>query len=92
VDAPRFEVDAAKAGLFGAAARRYLPSIRDEMLAPDRSGVRPKLAGPGEGFRDFVIEEASAHGAPGLVNLLGIESPGLTASEAIGERVAELVR
>jgi L-2-hydroxyglutarate oxidase LhgO len=91
VDAPRYDVDPAKAALFGAAARRYLPALTDDLLAPDRSGVRPKLAGPGEGFRDFVIEEASAHGAPGLVNLLGIESPGLTASEAIGERVAELI-
>jgi L-2-hydroxyglutarate oxidase LhgO len=91
VEAPRFDVDPGKAALFGAAARRYLPGLRDEMLAPDRSGVRPKLAGPGEGFRDFVIEEASAHGAPGLVNLLGIESPGLTAAEAIGERVAALI-
>ena len=91
VEAPRFDVAPAKAALFCAAARRYLPSIREDMLAPDRSGVRPKLAGLGDGFRDFVIEEASAHGAPGLVNLLGIESPGLTASEAIGERVAELI-
>lgn len=91
VDAPRYDVDPAKARCFGAAARRYLPSITDDLLAPDRSGVRPKLAGPGEAFRDFVIEEATAHGAPGLVNLLGIESPGLTASEAIGERVAELL-
>lgn len=91
IDAPRFDVDPRKAALFGAAARRYMPGITDESLAPDRSGVRPKLAGPGEAFRDFVIEEASAHGAPGLVNLLGIESPGLTASEAIGERVADLV-
>jgi L-2-hydroxyglutarate oxidase LhgO len=91
VDAPRYDVDPAKAALFGAAARRYLPALTDDLLAPDRSGLRPKLAGPGEGFRDFVIEEASAHGAHGLVNLLGIESPGLTASEAIGERVAELI-
>ena len=91
VDAPRYDVDPAKGALFGAAARRYLPALTDDLLAPDRSGVRPKLAGPGEGFRDFVIEEASAHGAPGLVNLLGIESPGLTASEAIGERAADLI-
>jgi L-2-hydroxyglutarate oxidase LhgO len=91
VDAPRYDVDPAKARVFGAAARRYLPGLTDDLLEPDRSGVRPKLAGPGEGFRDFVIEEASRHGAPGLVNLLGIESPGLTASEAIGERAADLI-
>ena len=58
-------------------------------LIPDYAGIRPKLAGPGEGFRDFVIEELSAQGAPGLIACIGIESPGLTASLAIAERVAE---
>jgi L-2-hydroxyglutarate oxidase LhgO len=53
--------------------------------------VRPKLAGPGEGFRDFVVEEASADGMPGLVNLIGIESPGLTAAPAIATRVLALL-
>jgi L-2-hydroxyglutarate oxidase LhgO len=91
VDAVRYEVDPAKAGRFGAALRRFLPEVRDEDLEPDYAGIRPKLQGPGEGFRDFVIEEASRHGAPGLVNLLGIESPGLTASEAIGRHVADLL-
>ena len=55
------------------------------------AGIRPKLAGPGEGFRDFVVAEESAAGLPGFVNLLGIESPGLTAAPAIAERVAELL-
>ncbi len=91
IDRVRYDVDPAKASRFGEALRRYLPAIRDEDLDPDYSGIRPKLQGPGEPFRDYVIEEASPHGAPGLVNLLGIESPGITASEAIARRVAAIV-
>ncbi len=59
--------------------------------APERIGIRPKLQGPGDAFRDYVIEEASRHGAPQLVNLVGIESPGLTASQAIADEVARLI-
>jgi L-2-hydroxyglutarate oxidase LhgO len=91
VPAPVYDVDPAKAAHFAAAVQRYLPEVRVEHFTPGYAGVRPKLAGPGEAFRDFVIEEASAHGAPRLINLIGIESPGLTASEAIAERVAALV-
>ena len=57
------------------------------MLTPDYAGMRPKLQAEGEPVKDFVIEEASEHGVPGLINLIGIESPGLTASEAIAEAV-----
>jgi L-2-hydroxyglutarate oxidase LhgO len=89
---PHYDVSPSKAAVFGAALRRYLPEVRDEDLRPDYAGVRPKLQAEGTPPRDFVIEEASRHGAPGLVNLLGIESPGLTASEAIAERVAALIR
>lgn len=91
VDRARYDIDPAKAAAFGAAIRRYLPEVRDEDLTPDYAGVRPKLQGPGQDFRDFVIEEASAHGAPCLVNLIGIESPGLTASESIARRVTDLI-
>ena len=91
VEAPTYEVDPAKAGEFARAVGRYLPEIRPEHLSPDFAGIRPKLQGPGEGFRDFTIEEGSALGAPGLVNLLGIESPGLTSASAIARRVAALV-
>jgi len=91
VSALRYDVDPAKAAAFAAAAGRYLPGLDAGMLAPDTAGIRPKLAGPGEGFRDFVIAEESAAGLPGLVNLVGIESPGLTAAHAIGDRVAELL-
>ena len=57
----------------------------------DYAGIRPKLQGPGEPFRDYVIDEASRHGAPRLVNLVGIESPGLTASQAIADEVDRLI-
>jgi L-2-hydroxyglutarate oxidase LhgO len=86
-----YAVDPAKAGGFAAVAGRYLPALRAEWLTPDYAGIRPKLAGPGEGFRDFAIQEESAHGLAGLVNLIGIESPGLTAAPAIAERVVELL-
>ena len=59
-------------------------------LTPDYAGMRPKLAAPGEGFRDFVVEECSAHGVPGFIACVGIESPGLTAALALAERVAAL--
>jgi L-2-hydroxyglutarate oxidase LhgO len=91
IDHVRYDIDPGKAGRFGAALRRYLPDIRDEDLEPDYAGIRPKLQGPGDPFRDFVVEEGSPHGAPGLINLLGIESPGITASEAIARRVAGLI-
>ncbi len=85
-----YSVDADRAGAFREAAARYLPALAEAELVPDYSGIRPKLAGPGESFRDFVVEEASARGAPGFVACVGIESPGLTAALAIAERVAAL--
>lgn len=92
VDRLDYAVDPGKAGAFAEVARRYLPALRAEWLSPDQAGIRPRLAGPGEAFRDFAIEEASPDGLPGLVNLVGIESPGLTASPAIADRVVELLR
>jgi L-2-hydroxyglutarate oxidase LhgO len=91
VDAPRYDVDPAKAAIFAEAVRRYLPEIEPEHLAPEFCGIRPKLRAAPSEFRDYVIEEGSAHGAPGMINLLGIESPGLTASSAIARRVAALL-
>ena len=66
-----------------------IPEIRDEELEPDIRGDPPEAPGPGVGFRDFVIAEESARGLPVFVDLVGIESPGLTAATAIAERVAE---
>jgi len=73
---------------FATAIRRYFPTLDSARLAPGYSGIRPKLAGIGEPAADFLIQTAGEHGLPGLVNLFGIESPGLTASLAIAERVA----
>lgn len=87
----RYEVDAAKGVEFAAAVQRYLPRLQSEWLQPDYAGIRPKLAGPGETFRDFVIAEESDAGRPAFVNLIGIESPGLTASTAIADRVVTLL-
>lgn len=83
-----YDVDPAKAMLFREAVARYWPAIREAELVPDYAGIRPKLAGPGEGFRDFVVEETSDHAVPGFVACIGIESPGLTAALALAERVA----
>jgi len=77
--------------LFYDASKRFLPAIEYKDLQPEMAGIRPKLQGPGESVRDFVIQEESARGLPGFINLIGIESPGLTASPAIAEFVSEIV-
>jgi L-2-hydroxyglutarate oxidase LhgO len=69
----------------------YWPGVTADMLAPDYAGVRPKLSGPGQPNEDFRIDGPQSHGLPGLVNLFGIESPGLTASLAIADHVAALL-
>jgi L-2-hydroxyglutarate oxidase LhgO len=79
------------AGKFAPLIARWWPGIREEMLAPDYAGVRPKLAGKGAPNADFRIDGPSVHGLPGLVNLFGIESPGLTASLAIAEHVETIL-
>jgi len=86
-----YAVDASKAERFAQGIRRYLPQLETDWLVPEFAGIRPKLAGLGESFRDFVIAEESDAGLPGLVNCIGIESPGLTAAGAIAERVAALL-
>ncbi len=91
VDRIDYSVDASHKRLFYDSARRLLPWLEYEDLEPEMAGIRPKLQGPGEDFRDFVIAEESSRGLPGLINLIGIESPGLTACPAIAEYVASLV-
>ena len=73
-----YDVPESLRGPFHAAVSRYLDGLAPEDLAPDLAGIRPKLQRPGEAFRDFVVAEESARGLPGWVNLIGIESPGLT--------------
>jgi D-amino-acid oxidase len=91
IDEENYDVDPDKRHVFGEAIRRYFPHVQDSDLEPDYAGLRPKLQGPGQDFRDFVIEDGAAHGQPGFIHLLGIESPGLTSSEAIARRVALLL-
>lgn len=91
IAAPDYTVDPARAAAFYAAIRSWWPDLEDGRLAPGYAGVRPKIAGPGMPDADFRIDGPAVHGASGLVNLLGIESPGLTAALAIGEHVAALL-
>ncbi len=90
IDRIDYSVNAARAPLFYEAIRRYWPALADGALTPDYTGIRPKLHGPGEPQPDFRIEAPPDHGVAGLVNLLGIESPGLTSALAIGDYVASL--
>ncbi|MES2940311.1 MAG: NAD(P)/FAD-dependent oxidoreductase [Pseudomonadota bacterium] len=83
-----YAVDPARADGFYAEVRRYWPGLPDGALVPSYSGVRPKIYGPGEAAPDFRIDGPALHGVPGLVNLFGIESPGLTSALAIAEEVA----
>jgi L-2-hydroxyglutarate oxidase LhgO len=95
--APDYRVDEARAATFFRAASTYLEGLEIDDLSPDQSGVRPKLARPNvawttkEPARDFVIAEESARGLPGLIDLVGIESPGLTCSLEIAREVAALI-
>ncbi|HVE52716.1 MAG TPA: FAD-dependent oxidoreductase, partial [Ramlibacter sp.] len=86
-----YAVDPARADGFYAEVRRYWPALPDGALQPSYSGVRPKIHGPGEPAPDFRIDGPPVHGVRGLVNLFGIESPGLTSALAIGDHVAALV-
>lgn len=83
-----YAVDVRRAASFYDAIRRYWPALPDGALTPDYAGCRPKLSGPGAAAADFRIDGPGAHGVEGVVNLFGIESPGLTASLAIAEEVA----
>ncbi|CAM5786493.1 NAD(P)/FAD-dependent oxidoreductase [Ottowia pentelensis] len=83
-----YRVDAARADAFYDEVRRYWPGLPDGALQAGYAGIRPKLTGPGERAADFVIQGPRQHGVPGLVNLLGIESPGLTSCLALARQVA----
>ena len=91
IDRIDYDVDPRRAESFYAAIRDYWPGLKDGQLAPGYSGIRPKIVGPKEKAADFVVSGPSDHGVRGLVNLFGIESPGLTASLAIGDRVREVL-
>ncbi len=86
------DVDPSRAMAFLRAVRRYLPGVQGDELMPDTAGIRPKLQGPDDPWRDFVVREESAAGLPGLVNLLGIESPGLTCCLPLADLVVDTLR
>jgi L-2-hydroxyglutarate oxidase LhgO len=85
------QVDPARGDAFYAEVRRYWPALPDGALLPDYAGMRPKISGPHEPAADFLIQGPAVHRVRGLVNLFGIESPGLTSALAIGEAVRDLV-
>jgi len=86
-----YDVDAGRRAAFEAAIRQYWPGLPEGALAPSYSGIRPKIAGPGEPAADFMIQGPDRHGIAGLWNLFGIESPGLTASLALAKEIGRRV-
>ena len=88
IDQENYDVAATRASDFYARIRDYWPALPDNSLVPDYAGIRPKLTGPGEPAADFMIDAPRDHGVARLVQLFGIESPGLTASLSLGETVA----
>ncbi|MGV0960531.1 MAG: NAD(P)/FAD-dependent oxidoreductase [Limnohabitans sp.] len=92
VDDPAdLQVDPRRGDAFYAEVRKYWPDLADGALQPGYAGMRPKIHGPGQAAADFMIQGPAEHGVPGLVNLLGIESPGLTSSLAIADHVLALL-
>ncbi len=89
IDEENYNVDPRRADAFYARIRGYWPGLPPDSLVPDYCGIRPKLTGPGESAADFMIAAEPAHGMPRLVNLFGIESPGLTSSLSLAEEVVD---
>jgi L-2-hydroxyglutarate oxidase LhgO len=87
IDGVDYRVDPRRGDAFYAAVRRYWPGLKDGALQPGYAGIRPKISGPNEPAADFVVQGPEEHGVPGLVNLYGIESPGLTSSLPLADEV-----
>ena len=92
VDDIDYRVDETQKELFYNSVKRFLPQLNFNDMEPEMAGIRPKLQAPANTFADFVISHESEKGLPGLINLIGIESPGLTASPAIARYAADMVR
>ncbi|MGH6982531.1 MAG: NAD(P)/FAD-dependent oxidoreductase, partial [Stellaceae bacterium] len=92
IDGVDYTVDPRRGDKFYAAIRTYWPDLRDGALLPGYAGIRPKISGPTEPAADFVVQGPADHGIAGLVNLYGVESPGLTSSLAIAEHVVLLAQ
>jgi L-2-hydroxyglutarate oxidase LhgO len=90
VDELDYEVDPQRGETFYEAVRSFWPELPDNSLLPAYSGIRPKISGKGSAAADFVIQDERAHGVAGLINLFGIESPGLTSSLALADHVSEI--
>jgi L-2-hydroxyglutarate oxidase LhgO len=90
-DREYYPVDPKRADVFYERIRTYFPALPDASLAPDYAGIRPKITGPGELAADFLIDAPAQHGVPGLVQMFGIESPGLTSSLSLAEEVENMV-
>jgi L-2-hydroxyglutarate oxidase LhgO len=91
IDRIDYRFDESREGAFYTAIRRYYPGLKEGALRPGYTGIRPRITGPGGPAQDFAIQGPREHGVEGLVNLYGIESPGLTASAAIAECVAQVL-
>ena len=91
VQSINYDVDSNKRDIFFEGASKIITNLEKDEFVPDMAGIRPKLQGPGENVRDFVIAHEADKGYPGLINLIGIESPGLTASPAIAKVVSKIV-
>ena len=91
VDEVEYSVDPGLRTLFYKSTKPFLPFLEPEDLHPDMAGIHPKVQRPGEPLRDFIVRHEADRGLPGLINLVGIESPGVTASAALGEMVAGMV-
>jgi L-2-hydroxyglutarate oxidase LhgO len=87
IDEENYDVNPSRADVFYGAIRHYWPELRDGSLQADYAGIRPKLTGPGEPAADFMIDTPAQHGLPRLINLFGIESPGLTSSLSLADAV-----
>lgn len=92
IDAVDYSFDECRLEAFCEAIRKYLPSVTEQQLSPDYTGIRPKISAPGDPNADFKIDGHAAHGVKGLVNLFGIESPGLTSCLSIADYVAVQLR
>ena len=91
LDAIDYSFDESRKDEFVSAVARYYPAVRNRDVMPAYTGIRPKISGPKEPSADFVIQQADVHGVSGLVNLLGIESPGLTSALSLAKTVGEIV-
>ena len=86
-----YKLTASKQEAFYTSARKFLPFLEFDDISPEMAGIRPKIQRPGDPLQDFYIQEESGRGYPGFINLIGMESPGLTSSIAIARYVRSLV-